>query len=109
VQFRAASHLADLSRRCGEVEFADGLARFLRLLFAGGYAGTAGGIISTAAGLAARLSPAAFGYLTDVTGSYLPSFAVSMLLLLTGMGAAFFVRADRPLDTNKPFIRRNSR
>jgi hypothetical protein len=39
VQFRAASHLADLSRRCGEVEFADGLARFLRLLFAGAMPG----------------------------------------------------------------------
>jgi nitrate/nitrite transporter NarK len=74
---------------------------FPQAALCGGYAGTAGGIISTAAGLTALLSPAAFGYLTDVTGSYLPPFAVSMLLPLTGTGVAFFVRADRPLDTNK--------
>ena len=39
------------------------------------YAGVAGAFISTAAGIAAVISPAAFGFVTDLTGSYLPPFS----------------------------------
>lgn len=61
------------------------------------YAGVAGGFISTAAGLGALCSPVAFGYITDVTGSYVVPFAFSIGLLMIGIILAFFMRADRPI------------
>ena len=62
------------------------------------YAGVAGGFISTAAGLAALFSPFAFGYITDLTGSYTPPFVVSLGFLALGVVLAFFVRADRGVE-----------
>jgi sugar phosphate permease len=61
------------------------------------YAGVAGGFISTAAGLGALCSPAAFGYITDLTGSYVVPFAFSIGLLALGIVLSFFMRADRPI------------
>jgi sugar phosphate permease len=62
------------------------------------YAGVAGGFISTAAGLAAVLSPLAFGVITDLTGSFELPFALSIALLGIGIVLCFFIRADRPLE-----------
>jgi sugar phosphate permease len=62
------------------------------------YAGVAGGFISTAAGLGSLLSPVAFGYVTDLTGSFVLPFAMSIALLGAGIGLSFFMRPDRPVD-----------
>jgi MFS family permease len=62
------------------------------------YAGIASGFVSTAAGVAALVSPIAFGYILDVTGSYRPPFLISIGLLGLGIVLAFFVRADRPVE-----------
>jgi MFS family permease len=61
------------------------------------FAGIAGGIMSTAAGIAAVSSPAAFGIMVDWTGSYSVPFVVSMGLAAVGIFLAFFVRPDRPI------------
>lgn len=58
------------------------------------YAGVAGAFISTAAGLAAVISPAAFGFVADLTGSYLPPFFMSLGFLALGVILAFYMRPD---------------
>jgi sugar phosphate permease len=58
------------------------------------HAGIAGGFISTAAGLAAVLSPAAFGFVADLTESFLPAFLMSLGFLVAGVVLAFFMRPD---------------
>jgi sugar phosphate permease len=62
------------------------------------YAGVAGGFISTAAGLGALISPAAFGYVADRTGSFVAPLAMSIGLLALGVVVSFFMRPDRPVD-----------
>jgi sugar phosphate permease len=59
------------------------------------YASFASGIMSTAAGLAAIVSPAAFGMISDFTGSYRLGFLTSIALLACGIGLAFAMRPDR--------------
>jgi sugar phosphate permease len=61
------------------------------------FAGLAGGIMSTAAGLAATLSPAVFGIITDATGSYRMPFIFSIALMGAGIAVSFLMRPDRPL------------
>lgn len=61
------------------------------------YCGVAGAFLSTAAGIAAVTSPAAFGLVTDLTGSYLPPFFISLGFLLLGVVLAFFMRPDIPV------------
>lgn len=62
------------------------------------YAGVAGGFISTAAGLGALISPAAFGYVSDISGSYVVPFGMSIGLLGVGIVLSFFMRPDRPIE-----------
>lgn len=62
------------------------------------YAGVAGGFVSTAAGLGALVSPAAFGLIADRTGSIVVPFAVSMGLLALGVVISFWMRADKPVE-----------
>jgi sugar phosphate permease len=61
------------------------------------FAGLAGGIMSTAAGLAAAMSPAVFGFITDVTGSYRLPFVLSLALMGAGIAVSFLMRPDRQL------------
>jgi sugar phosphate permease len=58
------------------------------------YVGAASGIMSTAAGLAAAISPLAFGYITDLTGSLQLPFLMSIALLFVGILLSFMVRPD---------------
>jgi cyanate permease len=44
------------------------------------------------------ISPAAFGFITDLTGSYRPPFLLSIALLLVGVVLAFRIRPDIPLQ-----------
>jgi MFS family permease len=59
-------------------------------------AGTASGMMNLGFGIAGIISQPCFGYLIDLTGSWVWSFAVSMGLLLLGAGLAFFMRAGEP-------------
>jgi sugar phosphate permease len=61
------------------------------------FAGLAGGIMSTAAGLAAAISPAVFGFISDATGSYRVPFILSIVLMGAGIAVSFLMRPDRPL------------
>jgi nitrate/nitrite transporter NarK len=62
------------------------------------FAGLAGGIMSTVAGLAAVLSPVVFGAIVDWTGSYSVPFAVSIGFAGVAIVLAFFMRPDRPIQ-----------
>jgi len=59
------------------------------------YASLASGVMTTAAGLAAIVSPAAFGMISDLTGSYRLPFLLSIALLAGGIGLSFTMRPDR--------------
>jgi MFS family permease len=60
-----------------------------------GFASLASGIMSTGAGLAAIVSPVAFGMISDFTGSYRLGFLSSIALLAGGIGFSFAMRSDR--------------
>jgi MFS family permease len=62
------------------------------------YAGVATGFVSTAAGLAASISPLVFGYIVDVTGSYTEPFLVSIAILAMGIVVSFWMRPDIKLN-----------
>lgn len=66
------------------------------------YAGVATGFVSTAAGLAAVISPITFGYIVDVTGSYTAPFIVSIAILALGIVTSFWMRPDKPLQAAIP-------
>jgi len=59
-------------------------------------AGTASGMMNLGFGIAGIISQPCFGYLIDLTGSWVWSFAVSMALLLLGAVLACFMRAGEP-------------
>lgn len=81
------------------LEMAEGPIWAVPIDVAPAHAGAAGGFLSTAAGVAAIISPAAFGYITDLTGSYRPPFLLSIGLLMAGTLLAFRIRADISLKT----------
>lgn len=60
------------------------------------YAGSASGMMNFGFGAAGLISPFAFGYLVDLTGSWTLPFASSIALLLLGTGLAFRMRPDQP-------------
>jgi sugar phosphate permease len=66
------------------------------------FAGVATGFVSTAAGLAAVVSPITFGYIVDVTGSYTAPFVVSIGILGMGIVMSFWMRPDKPLQVDMP-------
>ena len=64
------------------------------------FTGVAGGIMSTAAGLAAVISPVVFGVIIDATGNFRLPFALSIALMGAGIALSFFMRPDRPIETD---------
>ena len=60
-----------------------------------GYAGIAGGIMNTGFGVAGILSPAVFGYLQQLTGSWQLPFATSVVLLLAGVVLSLRIDPER--------------
>ncbi len=62
---------------------------------AGAYAGTAGGMMNTGFGVAGMVSPLAFGFLIQTTGSYQVPFLASAALLAVGIVAALFIDPTR--------------
>ncbi|MDP3668314.1 MAG: MFS transporter [Telluria sp.] len=63
----------------------------LPLDIAGKYAGTAGGMMNTGFGVAGMISPLAFGYLIERTGSYEVPFLISAALLAIAVVCAFWI------------------
>jgi MFS family permease len=61
------------------------------------HSGSASGIMNTGSAVAAIVSPLAFGWITDVTGSFTLPFLVSIGLLLLGAILSFWMRPDRKL------------
>ena len=62
------------------------------------YAGSASALMNAAGAVAGILSPVAFGWILDRTGSWTTPFTVSFGLLLFGVVVTFWFRPDRPLD-----------
>ena len=95
VALSLASALFFLELSCGPV-FATPLD------VAPAYAGVATGFVSTAAGLAAVVSPITFGYIIDATGSYTLPFVASIAILFMGIVMSFWMRPDKPLIVAEP-------
>lgn len=73
----------------------------LPLDIAGKYAGTAGGMMNTGFGIAGMLSPVAFGFLIQATGSYTVPFAVSAVLLAIGALAALSIDTSKTVEVDE--------
>ena len=62
------------------------------------YAGTASGMMNTGFAVAGLVSPSSFGYLVDLTGSWVIPFIGSIVLLFCGAILAFRLRPDKPFE-----------
>lgn len=60
------------------------------------YAGTASGMMNFGFGVAGLISPSTFGYLVDLTGSWVLPFLCSIALLFAGAVLVERIRPDRP-------------
>ena len=70
------------------------------------FAGVATGFVSTAAGLAAVISPFTFGYIIDATGSYTLPFLTSIAVMVMGIVMSFWMRPDKTVG---PRVSRGAR
>lgn len=70
----------------------------LPLDIAGKFAGTAGGMMNTGFGVAGMISPVAFGYLIQVTGSYEVPFLISAVLLGVAVVCSFWIDPTNKLQ-----------
>ncbi|SAL80334.1 MFS transporter [Caballeronia telluris] len=73
----------------------------LPLDIAGKYAGTAGGMMNTGFGVAGMISPVAFGFLIESTGSYDVPFTISACLLGVGIVAALFIDTSKTVEADE--------
>jgi len=62
------------------------------------YAGTASGMMNTGFAIAGLVSPSSFGYLVDLTGSWVVPFIGSISLLFCGAILALRLRPDKPFE-----------
>ena len=62
------------------------------------YAGTASGMMNTGFAVAGLVSPSSFGYLVDLTGSWVVPFVGSIVLLFCGAILALRLRPDKPFE-----------
>jgi MFS family permease len=62
------------------------------------YAGSASALMNAAGAVAGILSPVAFGWILDRTGSWTMPFTVSLGLLLLGAVMTYWFRPDHPID-----------
>ncbi len=62
------------------------------------YAGTAAGMMNSGFAMAGLVSPSSFGYLVDVTGSWVIPFIGSIALLFCGALLALRLRPDQPFE-----------
>ncbi len=69
------------------------------------YTGSASALMNAAGAVAGILSPVAFGWILDLTGSWTLPFAVSMALMLLGSITAFWIRPDEELGVAPPPVK----
>lgn len=69
------------------------------------YAGSSSALMNSAGAVAGILSPVAFGWMLDRTGSWTTPFAVSVGLLLFAIVMTHRIRPDRPIDAVSGFGR----
>jgi MFS family permease len=69
------------------------------------YTGSASALMNSAGAVAGILSPVAFGWILDRTGSWTMPFIASMGLLLLGSVSAFWIRPDEELGAVAPRTR----
>lgn len=69
------------------------------------YAGSSSALMNAAGAVAGILSPVAFGWMLDRTGSWTTPFAVSVGLLLFAIVMTCRIRPDRPIDAVSSFGR----
>ena len=62
------------------------------------YAGTSSSLMNASGAVAGILSPVAFAWILDRTGSWTLPFAVSVCLLLFAIVMTYWIRPDRPID-----------
>ena len=62
------------------------------------YAGTAAGMMNTGFAVAGLISPSSFGYLVDLTGSWVVPFIASIVLLFCGAILALRLRPDQAFE-----------
>ncbi|TKI02057.1 MFS transporter [Martelella alba] len=79
------------------LELAEGPIWAVPLDVAPSCAGVASGFVSTSAGIAGVVSPLAFGYISDVTGSYRLPFIMSIALLFCGVVLSFGNPPEKPV------------
>jgi MFS transporter, ACS family, glucarate transporter len=80
------------------LELAIGPAWSLPIDIAPKHAGTSAGIMNTGAAIAAIISPTAFGYIVELSGSWTAPFFASIALLLFGALATFWIDPDRSIE-----------
>ena len=66
------------------------------------YAGTSSALMNAAGAVAGILSPVAFGWILDRTGSWTTPFAFSVGLLLFAIVMTYWIRPDRPISELPP-------
>jgi nitrate/nitrite transporter NarK len=69
------------------------------------YAGTSSSLMNASGAVAGILSPVAFAWILDRTGSWTTPFAVSVCLLLFAIVMTYWIRPDRPIDTVPSIVR----
>jgi MFS family permease len=62
------------------------------------FSGSASGLMNVGSPLAAIISPLVFGYLIDRTGNWNLPFLISILVLLVGSVAAFWMRPEKEFE-----------
>lgn len=90
--------LLSLSFFC--LELTNAVLWSLPIDIAGKFAGTAGGMMNTGFGIAGMISPVAFGFLIQITGSYTIPFLISAWLLGIGAIAALFIDPNRTVEAD---------
>jgi nitrate/nitrite transporter NarK len=66
------------------------------------YTGSASALMNAAGAVAGIMSPVAFGWILDRTGSWTMPFIASMCLMLLGAVTAFWIRPDEELGKDTP-------
>jgi len=62
------------------------------------YAGTSSALMNAAGAVAGIMSPVAFAWILQRTGSWTLPFAVSVCLLLFAIIMTYWIRPDRPIE-----------
>ena len=91
----SAVYLLSASFFC--LELTNAVLWSLPMDIAGRFAGTAGGMMNTGFGVAGMISPLAFGFLIQSTGSYTAPFMLSAALLFIGAVSALWINPLRKL------------